>query len=191
MHSTRQPIVSALFHANPLPIPPLAKNIKLNFTDVQLFYTAPTTCASQWVFTTTAFVDAPADVTFAPTAVSTVFTQPQAFGPTSTEFLALVNPTDIPAADLSSISNRNAPYFTGSCSIPYYYTATGTNPGSAATVTPQAGGSSGGSSSSSGSNWSGCDPFVWYFVGAEMGRGYICADGIHYVSCYSGTCDTD
>jgi hypothetical protein len=170
---------------NPLQAPSLAKTIRLNLIDVQLFYTAPTSCASRWVYSTTAFVGAPDPVTFEPTSVSTIFTQPIAFGPTSTEFIALVNPTDIPSAYLSSLSNEYAPPFTQSCSIPYYYTATGTGSGSAPTATPGSGGSSGGSSSQN--DWLGCTPFAWYFAGAEMGSGYICFNQVYYVSCSSGT----
>jgi hypothetical protein len=173
------------FIPNPLPLLSHVKTTRLNRIDVELLYTAPSVCPSKWAYTTTAFVDAPDQVTFAPTSVSTVFTQPQAFGPTSTKFIALVNPTDIPAGDLASLSSEYAPFFSGSCSIPYYYTATGTAPGSAATSNPEAGGSGGSSNSSSGdsgNDWLGCDPFVWYFGGIQMGQGYICDNGIYYVS---------
>lgn len=165
---------------------------RLNSVDVQLFYTGPSSCPSPWVYSTKAYVDVPYQVTPTPTSVSTILTQPQAFGPTSTEYIALMDPNDIPAGDLSSLSSRYAPIFTSSCSIPYYYTATGTSPGSGATTTPKSGGSgSSSSSSSSGTDWSGCDPFVWYFGGAEMGQGYICDDGLHYVSCLSITVGID
>src|SRR5947209_2396772 len=102
---------------------------RLNLIDVQLFYTGPSSCHSQWVYSTTALVDVPYQVTPTPTSVSTILTQLEAFGPTTTNFVALMDPTDIPAVDLSSLSSEYAPFFTSSCSIPDYYTATETNLG--------------------------------------------------------------
>lgn len=130
-------------------------------------------------------------ITLAPTHVSTILTQFQVFGATSTEYSALVNPTDLPAAVLSSLRSQYEPYFSDECSIPYYYTATGTPTGSGSSPTPGSGSSSGNGGGNSGNNgvignpsngWAGCDP-VWEYVdGIEIGEGYMCADGLHLVS---------
>ncbi len=93
----------------------------------------------------------------------------------------MVDPTDIPADALSSLSSEYAPYFTDSCSMPTFYSPTGTLPVPSSTVTPIAGGSGSGSGSN---NWAGCVPFQWYFGGLVIGQGYSCDDGLHYVSTY-------
>lgn len=124
-------------------------------------------------------------ITFAPTSVSTFITIPQAFGGTTTSYLGFVNPTDIPADALSSLSSEYHPYYATDCSIPYYYTATGTETSSRATGTSSSSSSS--SSSSDDDNpaangYADCDPFWWTFAGAKVGSGYICPSGTYYVS---------
>jgi uncharacterized membrane protein YgcG len=149
---------------------------------IKLSYTAPTACATQWVYTTTAGAYLPPMITPTPTSVSTSVSQYEAFGEKKTFYFAFIDPAILPTASLSSIKSNYAPYFTTSCTVPYSY-QTGL-------VTPGTGGSgsgssdSGSSSSGSGSGTSSADECYEDFSGYynEFLHKYKCPDGRTYVS---------
>ena len=150
---------------------------------IKLSYTAPTACATQWVYTTTAGAYLPPMITPTPTSVSTSVSQYEAFGEKSTYLFAFIDPAILPTSSLSSIKSNYAPYFTSSCTVPYSY-QTGL-------VTPGTGGSSdsgssdsssgSGSGSSSGTSADECyEDFSGYYN--QFLHKYKCPDGRTYVS---------
>ena len=141
--------------------------------DVQLVFTAPSTCLSKWTFTTRAMIDVPPMVTnLQVISVSTIVSVVEAFGATTTMYDAYLAQSEVPMSQLSSASSLYQPLFSRSCSIPYYYTASGAAP--TATSSLNVG-------SSSSFSYADCDPFSWYFGGINFGGGYICGDTWNYV----------
>ncbi|OBT63744.1 hypothetical protein VE03_06149 [Pseudogymnoascus sp. 23342-1-I1] len=152
---------------------------------IKLSYTAPTSCATEWVYTTSAGAYLPPMITPTPTSVSTRLTQYEAFGETSTYLYAFIDPTVLPTSSLSSIKSNYAPYFTSSCTVPSSY-QTGL-------VTPGTGGSSDDSSdsgddyNSDSSSFDGdeCRPETYgdnnsLYGGDAFQTRYICPDGTSY-----------
>lgn len=100
---------------------------------VNLTYTAPTGCSSQWTTTTTGTVDPPSAVrTLLPltaTSLSTSVDTSQAFQPTTYIYTVIqVDPTQIPSASMDCLRDRHAPtdlYEGSSCTYQshgcYYY----------------------------------------------------------------------
>ncbi|OBT94494.1 hypothetical protein VE01_07193 [Pseudogymnoascus verrucosus] len=149
---------------------------------IKLSYTAPTSCATEWVYTTTANADLPPMITPTPTSVSTSVSQYQAFGTKTTYYFAYIDPAILPTSSLASIKSEYAPYFTSSCTVPYSYQ---TN-----LVTPGTGGSnsgssdSGSSSSGSGSSSSGDDGCYEDYSGYynQFQHKFKCPDGSTYTT---------
>lgn len=129
-------------------------------------------------------------ITPTPTSVSTVYSQYEAFGETSTFYYAFIDPTVLPTSSLSSIKSYYAPYFTSSCTIPSSY-QTGL-------VTPGTGGSDDGDDDYYGddgyndtpdsSTFDGdkCRPVsyndgYYSYYGDSFQTTYICPDGSTFV----------
>lgn len=149
---------------------------------IELAYTASSSCSSRWVYTTSAAVDLPPIITPTPTSISTVYSQYQAFGATSTLYYAFIDPTILPASSLSSIKSYSAPYFTNACTVPSSYETGVVTSGS-------------GSSSTSGtsSSWDGdrslCQVadynnygYGYYYSDDVFQTVYVCPDGSTFVS---------
>ncbi|KFY82372.1 hypothetical protein V500_10588 [Pseudogymnoascus sp. VKM F-4518 (FW-2643)] len=144
-----------------------------------LSYTASSSCATPWVYTTTAGAYLPPMITPTPTSVSTSYSQYQAFGTTRTYYFAFIDPTILPASSLSSIKSEYAPYFTASCTVPYSYQTD--------VVTPSSGSGDGSSDSSSGSGSSSSGDANdcrqasysdgYYYYDEPFQTTYICGDG--------------
>ncbi|RHZ63221.1 uncharacterized protein CDV56_105825 [Aspergillus thermomutatus] len=82
---------------------------------VNMVYTAPTSCSSQWTLTTAIPVNVPYAIEDAlpATSMSTSYSvdDSQPFQPTTyTKALAFIDPTQVPASSLSMLSNSYKPY---------------------------------------------------------------------------------
>lgn len=145
---------------------------------INLSYTASSSCATPWVYTTTANAYIPPMITPTPTSVSTRYSQYEAFGETSTYYYAFIDPTFLPTSSLASISSNYAPYFTTYCTVPSSYTTGVVSGGDS--------GSDDSSSSSDSSSSDGCRPASYsdsfYYGDDGFQTTYVCPDGSHYVS---------
>ena len=150
---------------------------------INLSYTASSSCATPWVYTTTANAYIPPMITPTPTSVSTRYSQYEAFGETSTYYYAFIDPTVLPTSSLSSISSNYAPYFTTYCTVPSSYESGVVTPGSDGSDDDSDSSSSGSGSSSSSD---GCRPATYsdgfYYGDDAFQTTYVCPDGSHYVS---------
>lgn len=135
------------------------------YMDIQTQYVVPITylpnssCTSQsWTWSTNVPVDIPSIVSLSPVSLSTstsVYSYQFLNPTTTTEVFAILNPTDVAAADLSSASEEGKPYGLSYCYTPttYCYTPTA----GAATCTPTFEFDSSSRSSSSSSFYGGYD----------------------------------
>ncbi|OBT53825.1 hypothetical protein VE04_05894 [Pseudogymnoascus sp. 24MN13] len=150
---------------------------------IKLSYTAPTSCATEWVYTTTANADLPRMITPTPTSVSTSVSQYQAFGTKTTYYFAYIDPTILPTASLASIKSEYAPYFTSSCTVPYSYQTDLVTPGTGGSNSGSggSGSSSSGSGSSSSSGDDGCyEDYSGYYN--QFQHKFKCPDGSTYTT---------
>jgi hypothetical protein len=131
-------------------------------------------------------VSIPAMVTPTPTSISTIYSQPQPFGPTSTFYKGFLNPSDLPASSVDYYKEVYAPGFTSYCSVPSYYrtglvSPTGSDATVAATATATA--TPEGPGRVTNSNAVQCDPVYKYYDSYwAFESTYICSDGSYYVS---------
>ncbi|OBT82142.1 hypothetical protein VE02_09121 [Pseudogymnoascus sp. 03VT05] len=148
---------------------------------VKLSYTAPTACATQWVYTTSASAYLPPMITPTPTSVSTSVSQYEAFGEKSTYYYAFIDPAILPTSSLESIKSNYGPYFTSSCTVPYSYQTGLVTSGTGGSSNS---GSSDSSSSSSGSGSSSADECYEDFSGYynQFLHTYKCPDGRTYTT---------
>ncbi|MCJ1447811.1 MAG: hypothetical protein MMC23_008323 [Stictis urceolatum] len=137
---------------------------------ILLTYTASTTCATPWTWTTSAPLYPPQGVVPSATATSAVTTSLGTYIAATTAYNKFINPADVPPATISSLASVYEPLFSGSCTIPSYYTQTYTSAYPSSTYT---------SGPSSPENFT-CSPFSYTFGGSSIGGGYFCADGYHY-----------